>query len=146
MKFTQAKIGRIFVVKLEDKDKLPDAIEEFSRKQKIKTGVCLMIGGIGKGKLVAGPERPDTSPIIPVLQEIKGVNEILGIGTIFPDEKNLPRLHMHAATGRKKKVLAGCIRPGITVWKIVEFIILEFTGSKAARKMDKKSGFLILEP
>ncbi len=146
MKFSQAKVGRVFVVKLEDGDNLPDVIEEFASTHKLKAGVCIMVGGISKGKLVCGPESPDTFPVVPMLQEIKGVNEILGVGTIFPDENNSPKLHMHAAIGRKKNTLVGCIRPGISVWKIVEFIILELIDSEASRKKNKKAGFSILEP
>ncbi len=146
MKFSQAKINRVFVVKLEDEEKLPDAIEDFARKHRIERGLCIMLGGIGSGKLVAGPEKPEQIPIVPILQEIKGTSEILGVGTIFPDEKNFPRLHMHAVTGRKKDVLAGCIRPGISVWKILEFVIIELKSTKAKRKLDKKAGFSVLEP
>lgn len=104
-----------------------------------------MIGGIKKGKIVAGPENPQVLPIIPIIQEIKGVSEILGLGTIFLDGNNLPRLHMHAAIGRGKSTLFGCIRPGIKVWKIIEFVIIEIAGTKAKRKKDKKLGFSMLE-
>jgi len=105
-----------------------------------------MVGGIKKGKIIAGPENPDASPIITMPQEIEGVSEILGVGTIFPDENNIPKLHMHAAAGRKKNTLVGCIREGISVWKIVEFIIIELSGSKAVRKKDRDAGFFVLEP
>ena len=118
MKYSQAEIKRVFVVRLEDGDKLPDVIEDFARKHNIQCGVCILIGGIGSGKLVTGPENPGDSPIIPIFQNITGTSEIAGIGTIFPDENNIPRLHMHATTGRRKTTLTGCIRPGITVWKI----------------------------
>ncbi|HOK80545.1 MAG TPA: DNA-binding protein [bacterium] len=146
MKYSQAKIKRAFVVRLEDGEKLPDAIEDFARKHKIQCGICMLIGGIGSGKLVTGPRYPESSPIIPIFQSITGISEIAGIGTIFPDENNIPKLHMHATTGRKKTTLTGCIRPGITVWKIGECIILELVGAKAKRIKDKKAGFSVLEP
>lgn len=146
MKSSQARIGRIFIVKMEDNDRLPDAIEEFARDNKISAGICLMLGGIGKGKLVSGPEKSHVFPIVPILQEINGVHEILGVGTIFIDENNFPKLHMHVATGRKKNIHVGCIRPGISVWKIVEFIIIELNDSKMYRKKDENTGFSILEP
>jgi predicted DNA-binding protein with PD1-like motif len=145
MKFSQGKIKRIFVIKLQDNEKLPEVIENFASEQKINCAICLLIGGIGSGKLVSGPEKPDKFPINPILESITGTSEILGVGTIFPDEKNFPRLHMHAATGRRKKTLTGCIRPGICVWKIAEFIIIELEGLKGKRKKDKKAGFSVLE-
>jgi len=146
MKFNQAEIKRVFIVKLEDNDALPDIIEKFAFEHKINSGLCIMVGGIKKGKIIAGPENPDASPITTMPQEIEGVSEILGVGTIFPDENNIPKLHMHAAAGRKKNTLVGCIREGISVWKIVEFIIIELSGSKAVRKKDRDAGFFVLEP
>ncbi|MCX7705150.1 MAG: DNA-binding protein [bacterium] len=146
MKFSQARIKRVFIVRLEDKEKLPDTIESFAKKYKIHRGICIMIGGVGGGKLVSGPEKSNVFPVNPILRNITGTSEILGIGTIFPDKNNNPRLHMHASTGRKNKTLVGCIRPGINVWKFIEFIILEIVDSKAVRIKDNKAGFLILEP
>ncbi|MCM8759971.1 MAG: DNA-binding protein [Candidatus Omnitrophica bacterium] len=147
MKFSQAKIKRVFIVKLEDKEKLPDVIENFAKRHKIYRAICIMLGGVGGGKLVCGPEKPNVFPVSPILKNISGTSEILGLGTIFPDEKNNPKLHMHAATGRKNKTLVGCIRPGINVWKIMEFIIFEISSeTKAKRKKDKKLGFSVLEP
>ena len=146
MKFSQAKIKRVFVIRLEDKEKLPDAIEDFAKKHKILRAICIMIGGIGSGKLVSGPEKANIFPVRPILKNIYGTSEILGTGTLFPDENNNPKLHMHAATGRKNKTLVGCIRPGIKVWKILEFIILEIVESKATRIKDKEAGFSVLEP
>ncbi|MCM8788975.1 MAG: DNA-binding protein [Candidatus Omnitrophica bacterium] len=146
MKFSQAKIKRVFVIRLEDKEKLPDAIEDFAKKYKILRAICVMIGGVGSGKLVSGPEKANVFPVMPILKNIYGASEILGIGTIFPDENTNPKLHMHAATGRKNKTLVGCIRPGIKVWKILEFVIIELSGTKAKRKKDIKLGFSVLEP
>lgn len=145
MKFSQARIKKVFIIRLEDKEKIPDAIEDFARKQKIRCAICIMLGGVGGGKLVSGPEKSNVFPVSPILKNITGTSEILGIGTIFPDEKRNPKLHMHAATGRKNKTLVGCIRPGIYVWKILEFIILEID-SKAGRKLDNEAGFSVLEP
>ncbi len=146
MKFSEAKIKKVFILRLHDREKLPDVIEEFALKHKIRCALCFMLGGTGGGRLVVGPEKDNVSPINPILQTISGTSEILGIGTIFPDENKKPKLHMHAATGRKKNTLVGCIRPGINVWKIVEFIIIEITGTKSRRKLDSDAGFSVLEP
>ncbi|MGB9642046.1 MAG: PPC domain-containing DNA-binding protein [Candidatus Ratteibacteria bacterium] len=146
MKYSQARIKRIFVVRLDDGEKIPAAIEDFARKHKIQCGICILIGGIGSGKLVTGPRYPESSPVTPIFQSITGTSEIAGIGSIFPDENNIPKLHMHATIGRRKTTLTGCIRPGITVWKIGECIIIELIGTKAKRITNQKAGFSILEP
>jgi predicted DNA-binding protein with PD1-like motif len=146
MKYSKGKIGRVFVIKLEDGDMVPDAIEQFASAHNVKRGLCILIGGIGRGKIVAGPENAGASPVVPMLFPVNGVHEIVAAGTIFPDEKAVPRLHMHGALGRKQKVLAGCVRPGIEVWKIGEVILLEITGISSSRKNDDRTGFSILEP
>jgi len=48
MKYTEANLGRIFVLRLEHGEKLPDTIEEFARSKNILRGMCVLIGGIDK--------------------------------------------------------------------------------------------------
>ena len=106
-----------------------------------------LVGGIRDGgKIVVGPEEPEKAPIMPMLFQLRGTHEILGVGTLFPDESHKPRLHMHAALGRGGETRAGCIRPGIEVWKVGEVILLEIAGSPAFRKKDPATGFELLEP
>ena len=53
MKYSQAKQGRIFVIRLEDGDIVHEEIEKFSRKESIKAAALIIIGGADKGsKLV----------------------------------------------------------------------------------------------
>jgi len=57
MRYTEGKVGRIFVVRLEDRDKLPEAIESFAQENKVSRGMCILVGGIKNGgKIVVGPE------------------------------------------------------------------------------------------
>ena len=146
MKTSEAKIGRIFVVRLEDGDRLPQAIESWAEEKGLDRGICFLIGGIrGGGKVVAGPEEPDLSPVIPLVHSLSGVHEILGIGTIFPGEDGRPALHMHASLGRNGESRTGCIRPGIDTWKVGELLVLELTWNQASRQKDTATGFELLE-
>ena len=146
MKYSEGKIGRIFVIRLEDKDELPEAIESFARKNDVLRGMCILVGGIQeRGKVVVGPEESESIPVVPMIFDLKGVHEICGVGTIFPDSDGKPRLHMHAALGREEKTRAGCIRLGIEVWKLGEVIVLEIVDNTAQRK-DTTLGFTVLEP
>ncbi len=146
MKYTEAVLNRIFILRLEHGDKLPDTIENFAKKKSILRGICILVGGVDKGsKIVVGPEDGDKTPPIPMIDILDRVNEIAGIGTIFPDEKGTPILHMHAACGRKKKTQTGCIRPGIKIWHIGEVIIMELNNSDTFRIKDNKLGFQMLE-
>lgn len=146
MKFTEAGLGRVFVLRLEDGETLPEAVEAFCRQQGLRRGLCLMLGGVGGGNIVSGPKDGDARPVEALLHAIKGVHEAAGVGTIFPDGDGAPVLHMHAALGRAGKTAAGCIRPGIEVWQLCEFVILELTGLEASRVLDGSTGFEVLEP
>ncbi len=146
MKYTEGKVGRIFVIRLEDGDKLPGAIEAFAQENNVACGMCILVGGIRDGgNIVVGPEESESMPVVPMVFGLKGVHEICAVGTIFPDSNGKPSLHMHAALGREGKTRSGCIRPGIEVWKIGEVILLEITGSTAHRQEDVRAGFSMLE-
>jgi predicted DNA-binding protein with PD1-like motif len=147
MKFSEASLDRVFVIRLEDQDRLPQAIESFAAEHEVFCGICFLVGGVQEGgKIVMGPEVPLQHPIIPMLFQLTGIHEVLGVGTLFPDEGGKPRLHMHAALGRAGETRAGCIRPGIEIWKVGEGILLEIKGTAAFRKQDQDTGFDLLEP
>jgi len=146
MRYSEGKIGRVFVIRLEDEDKLPEVIESFARKNNIQRGMCILVGGIREGgKIVVGPEDSESMPVVPLIFDLKGVHEICAVGTIFPDSDEKPRLHMHAALGREGKAKVGCIRLGIEVWKLGEVIVLEIIDNTAHRE-DTAAGFKMLEP
>ena len=147
MKYSEANLDRVFVIRLEDRDRLPQALESFAEEQGITCGICFLVGGIQEGgKIVTGPEVPLQNPVIPLLYPLTGIHEILAAGTLFPDEDGKPRLHMHAALGRAGETRAGCIRPGIEIWQVGEVILLEIKGTAAFRKKDRDTGFELLEP
>jgi predicted DNA-binding protein with PD1-like motif len=146
MKHSEAKLGRIFVIRLEDGDSLPDSIEAFASENGVERGMCILVGGAGPGSLVVGPEDGDAVPVVPMLHTIKDVHEIAGVGTVFPDETGKPVLHMHAALGREGNTRAGCVRKGVDIWKVGEVILLEITENRSQRKMDPNTGFELLQP
>lgn len=145
MKSAQGRMGRVFVLRLEDGDRLPDSIESFAQDNGIAQAFCAVLGGIGSGKLVTGPEEPDASPINPLITSFGSVHEAAAVGTLFLDEAGEPKLHMHAALGRDGETKTGCIRQGIKVWKVCEVVILELLDLGLMRKMDKASGFEMLD-
>ena len=135
MKYSEGAVGRVFVVSLDDGEELPRAIEEFCSDKNVARALCMLVGGIDDGgTIVVGPQDRDTMPPEPVLFSLAGVHEVAAVGTVFPDEDGHPRLHMHAALGRDGRTHTGCIRPGVNVWKLGEFIILEILNSPANRR------------
>lgn len=144
MQYSEGGIGRVFTLRLEDDERVPDVIEEFARNHDIKRAMCTMIGGVDKGNIVVGPRDGEAPIIDPMLHAIDDAHEVAALGTIFPDEDGTPILHMHAALGRDGKTRTGCIRPGLDVWLVGEVIIMEILGSDMLRKTEEKSGLKLL--
>jgi len=147
MKYSQAKQGRVFVIRLEDGDIVHEEIEKFAKNQGIKAGALIIIGGADKGsKIVVGPEHGRTKPIVPMTHILENVHEIAGTGTIFPDDEGNPALHVHITCGRKTSAVTGCIRPGVKVWHVMEVILFELTDTTGIRVPDAATGFKLLKP
>jgi predicted DNA-binding protein with PD1-like motif len=145
MKSTEGKIGRVFVLRLEDGDMVPACIEVFAAEKGIKVGHVILIGGIGDGQVVVGPRVSAQMPPDPVLLPIEGAQEVAGLGIIAPNKEGKPKLHIHAAMGRAGRTLTGCLRYGAKTWLVGEAIIYEITGTTAKRLPDSKSGFDLME-
>ena len=145
MKASEGRLGRIFILKLEDGDRMPDCIESFALENQISTGHVIFIGGIGSGQIVVGPRDSLSMPPEPMLIPVDGAHEVAGVGTLAPGEDGKPVLHMHAAMGRSGNTITGCIRPGVDTWLIGEAIIYEILNTTARRTTDVKSGFALLD-
>jgi predicted DNA-binding protein with PD1-like motif len=146
MKYSEGKIGRVFVIRLEDDDELPGCIEKFAAEHKISVGQAILVGGIGSGEIVSGPRKNKELPIDPMLLPIDGVHEVVGVGILAPDSSGKPSLHIHAALGRAGKTTTGCLRMGVKVWLVGEVTLYEILGADVARLPDKESGFDLLTP
>jgi predicted DNA-binding protein with PD1-like motif len=146
MKACEGQVGRVFVMRLEDGDVIPECIERFAKDNGVSVGQVILVGGIGDGKVVVGPQSSDEMPPQPMLLPIDGAHEVLAAGVLAPDENGKPILHIHGALGRSGQTMTGCLRPGVTTWLIVEVILYEILGVKATRVRDKESNFTLLEP
>ncbi|VBB41399.1 conserved hypothetical protein [uncultured Desulfatiglans sp.] len=148
MRVSEAQIGRIFVIRLEDGEILHEAVEAFADRKDIRAAALIALGGADKGsRLVVGPADGRAQPPVVPLEHILGdVHEISGTGTLFPDESGKPILHMHIASGRRDRTVTGCVRNGVKVWQVMEVILFELLGTSAARIMDDETGFKLLRP
>ena len=145
MKVSEGRIGRVFVIRLEDGDVVPECIEKFAEENGISVGQVVLVGGIGSGEVVVGPRRTNEMPPEPVLLPVDGAHEVVGVGVLAPDEETKPVLHIHGALGRSGKTLTGCLRPGVTTWLVAEAVIYEILDIKATRIYDIASEFKLLE-
>jgi predicted DNA-binding protein with PD1-like motif len=147
MRYSTARMGRIFVIRLEDGEILHETIERFAAEQGIRAAALIAVGGADAGsRLVVGPEEGRTIPVNPMTQLLDKVHEIAGTGTLFPDEEGQPVLHMHIACGREAATVTGCVRTGVKIWHIGEVILFELTDTPATRTLDPRLGFKLLNP
>jgi len=146
MKFSEAKMGRVFVLRLHDGDRLPAVLESFAAEKNVSTALCFFLGGAKENsRVVVGPKDWHSLPPEPMVTLLEGVHEACGVGTIFTDEEGKPKLHMHSSFGRSENTVTGCVRMGVEVWQIGEVVMLELACEKACRAKDKETGFEFLE-
>lgn len=146
MKYSEANLGRIFILKLEHGDKLPNIIEEFATTHQIESAILYFLGGADKdSKVVVGPEDSTTQKPRPMVTNLLGTSEAVGIGTLFLNEERIPKLHLHSAFGRNRETVTGCTREGVIIWHIGEVVIFELTNTSAQRKIDMENGFELLD-
>ncbi len=147
MKYSQAKPGRIFVIRLEDGDVVHEAIEKLAREQSIQAAALLVVGGADKeSSLIVGPEQGSGAPVAPMVHILDDVHEVSGVGTLFPDDEGKPTVHMHMACGRKTATVTGCVRNGVKVWHVMEVVLFELTDTTGVRSFDSATGFKLLQP
>jgi len=147
MRYTEARPGRIFVIRLEQGEVVHEVLERFAEDKGVKAAALIVVGAADKdSKLVVGPQDGDARPVRPLGYTLPDVHEMPGSGTLFPNEEGRMMLHIHAAFGRDGKATMGCIRRGVVVWQILEVIMIELLGIDAVRKRDAPTGFEMLEP
>jgi predicted DNA-binding protein with PD1-like motif len=146
MKTCDGRVGRVFVIRLEDGDVVPECIERFAEEKGVSVGQAILVGGIGGGDVIVGPRRSEEMPPEPMLLPIDGAHEVVGVGVLAPGEDGKSALHIHAALGRAGRTMAGCLRQGVTTWLVGEVILYEILGADIVRIKDEQSGFELLEP
>jgi predicted DNA-binding protein with PD1-like motif len=146
MQFSEAKMERVFVLRLHDGDRLPDVLESFAAEKNVSAALCFFLGGAKENsRVVVGPKDCYNLPPEPMVTLLNGVHEACGVGTIFTDEEGKPKLHMHTSFGRNENTITGCVRLGVEIWRIGEVVMLELAGVSAQRAVNKETGFEILE-
>ena len=90
MQYSEAKQGRIFVIRLEDGDIVHDEIERFAREKSIGAAGLIIVGGADHGsKFVVGPEEGRATPVVPMEHVLDEVHEIAGVGTLSRTMKEI---------------------------------------------------------
>jgi len=115
MKATEGRIGRVFVIRLEDGDVVPGCIERFADEKGISVGHVILVGGIGDGKVVVGPRRSDERPPEPMYLPVDGAHEVVGVGVLArltgavrADHDWLPATRRQDLAGRRGYPVRNC--------------------------------------
>jgi predicted DNA-binding protein with PD1-like motif len=149
MEYTEASLGRIFILRLHQDETIHEVVEKFAQEKHIQNALCFFLGGADeKSKLVVGPKDGKAMPPQAMITMLNGVHEGLGVGTIFCDEAGQPKLHMHGSFGRndaQANAVTGCNTRWCTGLADREVAILELAGNLGQRKKDKATGFEMLQ-
>ncbi|MCD6388873.1 MAG: DNA-binding protein [Desulfobulbaceae bacterium] len=140
MEYKTGSTGRIFAVRFDDGDDFLEEMLRLIKNENIRFGWFHVIGGLRQADVVTGPKEP-VMPPEPVWCEIEGARETLGTGSIAWDEKDEPKIHLHAALGHHGDTLTACVRKGTKVYLILEVYIIEVTGVDISRPWFAEGGF-----
>jgi len=144
MEYETGQTGRVIVLRLSDGDPVYKSVEDVARNEGISAATVWIVGGIKNGGVVVGPKVENVFPLQTLERAFSDAREIVGFGTVFANEYNEPKLHLHAAIGKGGEVIVGCPRIGADCWLINEIVMLEITGLSARRKKDAASGLELL--
>lgn len=143
MQYRQGQLGRVFLARVEHGENLLEEIRNLARAEHLDGAVIFMIGALKSASMVVGP-RECTVPPEPVWESFGDGREILGIGTLYPDEMGEPALHLHGVLGKGQVSLTGCLRANTEVYLIVEMVIMELSRLDALRRLDPETGLKML--
>ena len=147
MKAIEARLGRVFVLRLDHDDPIPQCIEAFAAEKQIHLGQVVFVGGIYQGSLVTGPRKTEDPRPDPIVLPVSEASDSVATGIIAPAENGKPALHMHGALGRSGQTITGCFQKGVKVWLVGEAVIYEIlsSGPAARRMVDKTANLTLLE-
>lgn len=144
LKYTEGRLGRVFVIRLEEGDIVPDCIEEFAGNKNISIAHVSLLGTFMEGEVIVGPRKTSENPPRPMDLPIYEAHETIATGIIAPDMNGKPILHIHGALGRSGNTIMGCLRKGVKAWVCCEVVLQEILGVDARRLLDEKTGFTLL--
>jgi len=141
MQYSEGRLGRIFVLRIDDGEDFLAVTRDFIKDKAVQAGTLLFLGALRQGRMVTGPEELAIPPE-PHYVMFEGGWEMVGMGTIYPGEDG-PSIHYHASVGRAGHALTGCLREKAVTYIVAEVIVLEFTGLDIRRRPDEKTGLVL---
>lgn len=140
MQYSEGRLGRVFVIRLEDGEDLIGSIQRFVEELGVACGMIHFLGALREGHLITGPKEPTIPPGPPFVEDLEGAWETFGVATVYPGDEGEPTVHIHASTGHDDRSVTGCLRERATTYLVVEAVVFEFLGLEARRCIDERSG------
>ncbi|MFP3982422.1 MAG: PPC domain-containing DNA-binding protein [Desulfurivibrionaceae bacterium] len=140
MDYREGRIDRIFTIRFDDGEDCLHGLINLIKEEKVRNGWLQIIGGLREVDLVTGPRKP-VMPPEPVWEEMRDGRETLGSGSVFWDENDEPRIHLHGALGLHGETLTGCLRQNSKVYLVMEVLLMEISGFTAGRPWYPEGGF-----
>jgi uncharacterized protein len=138
MQYSEGRIGRIFMIRIDDGEDLLEELRRFAERMNVKTGTIQFLGALKQGRMVTGPEEPVIPPV-PHWEMYNDGWEVIGFATLYPGE-NGPSIHVHASLGKGGSTKTGCLRKQAEAYLVVEAVLTEYVGISARRMIDEKTG------
>jgi predicted DNA-binding protein with PD1-like motif len=142
MDYQIGRTGRVIAARLYEGEDIYESIESLGQKEQIHAAAVFITGGIRRGDVIVGPEQ-EIPIIIPDKHAFAGPAEVLGVGTLYPDDQG-PKLHLHVGLGKKDQPMIGCLRGVVPAFLILEVTIIELEGIQGTRTLDNKTGIKLL--
>lgn len=135
----EGKVDKVFVIRLDDGEKLMATLGDILDKYEIKSGFMTLIGAVRNLEI----KTPDPSTKEHYRHTIVDNMEILANGNISLDKSEI-FIHLHSATGKRGgDALVGHVVEA-EVHDFVEILIMPFRSVKLQRIKDAKSGLQML--
>jgi predicted DNA-binding protein with PD1-like motif len=142
MQYSEGRIGRIFVLRMDHGEDMIESLQMFLEEKGIESCTALFLGAMLDGRAVTGPKRPEVPPS-PNFEAYESAWEVFGMATVYPSADG-PRLHIHSGLGRGRDALLGCIRDKARVYLVVEMVLLEICGLEAERIWNEEMQLFLL--
>jgi predicted DNA-binding protein with PD1-like motif len=141
MRYASARMGRIFVARVDHGEDLIGEVRNILTAEGISHAVMFFLGALARGSVVTGPEEPVIPPT-PHWVQFGGGWEVVGTATAYPGEDG-PAIHLHGSIGRGDQALTGCLREQAEAYLVVEVVIFELGDLQVTRNRDEKTGLVL---
>ncbi len=141
MQYATARMGRIFVARVDHGEDFLAAMRELVVKEGIGNAVAFFLGALRGGSIVTGPEEPVIPPV-PHFMNFGNGWEVVGIASVYPGDDG-PAIHFHGSVGRGDRSLTGCLRGKAETYLVVEAVVFELGGLSVRKTLDSATGLVL---